>query len=114
MRVVNRSANPATDRSHHGHREIPIAIRSPALHAGQFQKIDRVVNVIAELNFSDVAAACESQAHRCADDSALVERRVPSLRKSLSCRENAAERWSHVFTENISDTEVLFAIVKGH
>ena len=58
-------------------RHVEVAAAGPALVAGDLEHVDDVEGVVAELDLADRPAAGVGDAHRGADDAALVERRVP-------------------------------------
>src|SRR5262249_35543247 len=75
--VVEAAAAAGARRHHDDHRQVEVAGAGPALVAGDFQEVDRVEAVVAELDFGHGTAAGIGDAHRHADDAALIERRVP-------------------------------------
>ena len=104
---------PRAGRRHHDDRHVVVAGAGPALIAGDFEQIDGVEAVIAELDFADRPAAGVGDAHRRADDAALVERRVPGGAQPLRGGEDAAERRPDVFAEDVGDAEMRFAVVQS-
>ncbi len=75
--MIKAAANAGAGRRHEYHGQIEFAGAGPALVAGNFEEIDRVESVIAELDLADRPAAGVGDAHGRADDAAFVERRVP-------------------------------------
>ena len=96
------------------HRHVVVAGAGPALVAGDLEQVDGVEAVVAELDLADGPAAGVGDAHRRADDAALVERRVPGGLEPLRGGEDAAQRRADVLAEDVGDAEVRLAVVQGH
>ena len=111
--MVEAAADAGAARRHHHHRQLVLARAGPALVAGHFEEVDGVESVVAELDLGDGPAAGVGDAHRRADDAALVERRVPGRLESLRGGEDAAQRRADVLAEHVGDAEVFLAVVQG-
>src|ERR1019366_7722 len=111
--MVKTTAYAGAARRHHHHRQFILAGPGPALIAGYFKEVNYVEAVIAELDFGDRPAAGIGDAHGRADDSALVQRRIPGGFQTLRRGENAAQRWADVLSENVGDAEVFLAVVES-
>ena len=114
MRVVDAAVDAGADGRHQHHRQVPIAVARPEHRARELEKVDRVEDVVAELNLGDRLLPREREADRGADDPALVERRVPRRLQALCLREHAAERRADVLAENVGHAEALFTHVERH
>src|SRR5258708_1221539 len=90
-----------------------MAVAGPALIAGNFEQVEGVEAVIAELDFGDRPAAGVGDTHGRADDAALIKRRVPRRFQSLRGSEYTAERGSDVFTKDVRHTQMRFTVVQG-
>ena len=111
--MVEAAADAGAARRHHHHRQFVLAGPGPALVAGDFEEVDGVEAVVAELDLGHGPAAGVGDAHGRADDAALVERRVPGGLEALRGGEDAAQRRADVLAEDVGDAEVLLAVVEG-
>ncbi len=111
--MVEAAADAGTARRHHHHRQIVLAGARPALVAGHFEEVDGIESVVAELDLGHGPAAGVGDAHRRADDAALVERRVPRSFQTLRGGEDAAQRRADILAEHVGDAEVFLAVVEG-
>src|SRR6266849_556901 len=114
MRVVDRSANPRADRRLEHHRQLPVAVGRPVDAAGELEQVDRIEDVVAELDFGDRSLSREGETDRGADDAALVERTVPGGLEPLGGGEHAAQRWADVLPEDVLHPEVFLGEVERH
>ena len=112
MRVVERAVNASAHRRHHHHRQVPIAARRQVRVARDLEQIDRVERVVAELNLTDRLLPRHRQAHRSADDPALIERRIPRGAQALRRGEDTSKRRAHILAEDVGHTEMRLANVE--
>ncbi len=86
----------------------------PALVAGDFEQVDGVEAVVAELDFANRPAARVGDPHGRADDATFVQRRIPGRLQALRGGEHAPERRPDIFAEDIRHAQMRFAVMKRH
>src|SRR5262249_15964706 len=76
------------------------------------QQVDGVEAIVAELNLGDGPAARVGNAHRHADDPALIEGRVPGGLEALCGGKDASQWWPDILAEDVGDAEARLTVVK--
>src|SRR5262245_15441682 len=99
MIETSPNSGAAGHHDHDGHVEVPGP--GPSLISCDFKEVDRVEGIITELNLGYRTASRIGDAHGRADDTPLVERRVPGGFQALGGCEDAAQRRPDIFAEDV-------------
>ena len=105
-------SRPTGRHDHDGH--VKLAVARPALITGNFEYIQSVEGVIAELDLRHRPAAGIGNPQGRSQDAAFIQGRVPGRFQALRGREDASEGRTDVLSEDIGDAQVLLGIVQSH